>query len=177
VTLQSGTPLFVSTGASYAVQRINPALPVSPTNLQYLPGSGDFTASGYNYALPDVAAHATMLHTRAAYKSNGTGGAFPGCQNFLSTCTDFTVPTFGQQGNEYPSAQFRNPGFAQTDASLKKNTKIAKQFDLDLRVDAFNLFNQVNFYGLDANLQDGSFGSTGSTHTPRYLQIGATANF
>lgn len=169
LTLQSGTPLFIFTGASYALQRINPSLPVSPTNLEYLPGSGDFSASGYNYALPNVNAHATMLHTRNAYKSNGTGGAFPGCQNFLSTCTDFAVPTFGQLGNEQPNGQFRNPGFAQTDASLKKNTKIAERFDLDLRLDAFNVLNQVNFYGLDANLQDGSLGSTGSTHTPRYL--------
>jgi hypothetical protein len=177
LTLQSGTPFFVFTSASYAVQRINSALPVSPTNLQYLPGSGDFSASGYNYDLPDVGAHSTMLHTRAAYKSNGTGGAFPGCQNFLSTCANFTVPTFGQLGNEHPNGQFRNPGFAQTDASFKKTTKIAERFNLELRLDAFNLFNQVNFYGLDGDLKNGTFGSTGSTHTPRYLQIGATANF
>ncbi len=177
ITLQSGTPLFIFTGAPYAVQRIDPSLPVSPTNLRYLPGSGDFSASGYNYALPDVASGATMLHTRAAYKSNGTGGAFPGCQNFLSTCTDFTVPSFGHLGNEQVSDQFRNPGFAQTDISLKKSTKIVNRLNLDLRLDAFNLFNQVNFNGLDTNLRDGSFGSTGSTHTARYLQVGSTLTF
>jgi len=177
VTLQSGTPLFIYTGASYQVQRIDPTQPVSPSNLEYLPGSGDFSASGYNYDLPDITSGAKMLQSRAAYKSNGTGGVFPGCQNFLSTCTQFKVPAFGQLGNERVTDQFRNPGFAQTDMSLKKNTKIAERFNLDLRLDAFNLFNQVNFYGLDSNLQDGSFGSTGSTHTPRYLQIGATLNF
>lgn len=177
VTLQSGTPMFIYTGASYQVQRINPLEPVSPSNLEYLPGSGDFSASGYNYDLPDVASGAKMLHSRAAYKNNGQGGVFPGCQNFLSTCAQFTVPSFGHLGSETVNDQFRNPAFAQTDASLKKNTKLAEGFNLDLRLDAFNLFNQVNFYPLDQNLQDGGFGSSSSTHTPRYLQIGATVTF
>ena len=61
--------------------------------------------------------------------------------------------------------------------SLQKSTTIYERFVLNIRADAFNAFNQVNFNPLDANLQDGGFGSTSSTHTPRYLQLGATVNF
>ena len=172
VTLQSGAPMFIYTGAAYQVQRINPALPVSPSNLEYLPGSGDFSASGYNYDLPDINTKARIGNSRAAWK----GGVFPGCQNIGSGCSVFSQPAFGQLGDERVTDQFRNPGFAQSDASLKK-TKMFERINLDLRLDAFNLFNQVNFYPVDQNLQDGNFGLTNSTHTARYLQVGATLTF
>ncbi len=173
VTLQSGNPLFISTNAPYQVRRINPLAPVSPTNLQYLPNSGDFSGSGYNYDLPNVDPKAHISNSRSTYKS----GVFPGCSSFASTCSVFTTPSFGQLGNEQNNAQFRNPAFAQTDATLKKTTKIKERFNLDLRLDAFNLFNQVNFNGFDANLRDGNFGRATSTHTARYLQVGGTINF
>ena len=60
---------------------------------------------------------------------------------------------------------------------MKKNTKIFERVNLDLRVDAFNFFNQVNFNPVNQNLNDSNFGTSLSTHTPRYLQVGATANF
>ncbi len=179
ITLQSGPPLFLHTNASYQVERINPLLPVSPSNLRYLPGSGDFSGSGYNYDLPDVNPKASISHSRRAYRN----GVFPGCTNLAATCGDFTTPAFGQLGNERVTDQFRGPGFAQTDASLKKTTKIFERLDLDLRLDAFNLFNQVNFSDpngigiLDSNFQDANFGQAYATHTARYLQIGATLTF
>ena len=182
ITYQSGPPLFISTNAAYNVTRINPLLPASPTNLQFVAGSGDFSASGYNYDLPNIAPNATMLNYREAYKQKASGqtsyGVFPSCQ-FLnnSACAQFTQPAFGQLGNEVNNAQFRNPGFAETDASIKKNTKIFERFNLDLRLDAFNLFNQVNFNALSGNLNDTNFGTSTGTATPRYLQVGATLNF
>ena len=176
-TYQTGTPIFVSTNAPYSVSRIDPSLPVSPTNLKYNPGSGDFSASGYNYDLPNMGASTAALNDRAHYKLRSTGGIFPGCQNFATTCTYFTQPSFGQLGNETPNAQFRNPNFAQTDLSLKKTTAIYERLSLDLRVDAFNLFNQVNFNSINSNLNDINFGTALSTHTARYLQVGATASF
>lgn len=177
VTLQSGGPLTIFTGAPYDVQRINPALPASASNLEFKPDSGDFSADGYNYAFPNVNKHFHIPNTRQAYKN----GVFPTCVatkgSNLNNCGPFSLPTFGQQGDEQINDQFRNPGFAQTDATLSKTTHILEGLDLKLRLDAFNAFNQVNFYGLDANAQDGTFGQTNSTHTPRYLQVGATLNF
>lgn len=176
-TYQSGTPMFISTNAVLSVSRINTALPASPTNLKYNQGSGDFSASGYNYDLPNVTAGVQAQTDRYYLKNKGTGGVFPGCQNFAATCSLFTQPSFGQLGNETPNAQFRNPGFAQTDASLKKSTKMFERLNLDFRIDAFNVFNQVNFNAVNQNLNDVNFGTSLSTHTPRYLQVGATATF
>ena len=49
--------------------------------------------------------------------------------------------------------------------------KIKERLDLDVRVDAFNLFNRVNLGGVDTNAQDGNFGqSTGLSANPRNFQ-------
>lgn len=177
VTLQSGSPIFVNTGAPFDAQLINPALPPSASNLKYRPDSGDFDANGYNYDLPNVDPHAHIKTSRSAYMS----GVFPNCvatngSNF-NGCGPFSFPTFGGQGNEAVNAQFRNPGFAETDATLKKTTTIKGDFNLELRLDAFNAFNRVNLNGIDGNAYDGNWGKSTSTHTARYLQVGATLRF
>ncbi len=177
VTLQSGSPIFVFTNALFDAQLINPALPPSATNLKYRPDSGDFNADGYDYDYPNVAPHYHIPHSRSAYKT----GVFPNCVattgSNINNCGPFTFPAFGQEGNETVSGQWRNPSFAETDLTLKKATTIKGDLNLELRADVFNLFNQVNFYGVDGNAQDGTYGQATSTHTPRYLQVGATLRF
>ena len=177
VTLQSGSPIFVFTGAPFDAQLIDPALPPSATNLKYRPDSGDYNADGYNYDFPNVAPHFHIPTSRKAYET----GVFPNCvattgSNF-NNCGPFSLPAFGQEGNETVSGQWRNPGFAQTDLSLKKATTIKGELNLELRADAFNIFNRVNLYGVDTNAQDGTWGQARTTHTPRFLQVGATLRF
>ena len=167
-TLQSGSPMFIFTGANLQFTYD------STGNPQYLPGSGDFNGDGYQYDVPNVDTTYKIPHTRRAYKS----GVFPkNCASNLYNCGPFTLPAFGTMGNEQVTAQFRNPAFAQSDATFAKNTRFKGGVNLNLKVDAFNLFNQVNFYGLDSNAQDGGFGQTFNTHTARYLQVGATLTF
>ena len=177
VTLQSGAPMVIFTSAPYAVQLINPSLTAAASNLQFKPNSGDFNADGYNYDFPNVDPHFHIPHSRASYKN----GVFPKCVattgSDLNACGGFTLPAFGQEGNEKINAQFRNPGFAETDATLMKSTPLAEGINLDLRFDAFNAFNQVNFYPVDQNANNGTFGQAITTHTPRYLQVGATLRF
>jgi hypothetical protein len=51
---------------------------------------------------------------------------------------------------------------------------------LDLRLDAFNLFNHAQFYGplaVDGNISDSTFGTVVSSALPRILQICAKVNF
>ena len=80
-------------------------------------------------------------------------------------------------GNETVNDQFRNPAFAQSDITLSKETRFSEGIALNLRVNGINLFNQVNFNGVDQNANDGNFGRSTSTHTARYLQVGATLKF
>ena len=176
VVLQGGVPFTVYTGQSLSINPIasdgqkltqaNYAAELAAGNLQYNPGSGDFNADGNNFDYPNVSSYKTKNS-----RSDFIAGLFPHCAGSnLNNCGPFSLPTFGQEGNEQQN-QFRNPGFAETDASLHKVTKIKERLDLDVRVDAFNLFNRVNLGGADTNAQDGNFGqSTGLSANPRNFQ-------
>jgi hypothetical protein len=69
-------------------------------------------------------------------------GAFP--------ISNFTQPTMGTEGNE-EWGQLRNPGFAETDAALQKDTKLTERLRMELRLEFFNLFNRVNLGGVQGN--------------------------
>jgi hypothetical protein len=157
--LQSGEPFTVYTGAPFLAT----ASDANGTNLQMAPGSGDYNGDGYNYDFPSVSSY-NVSNSRQAYI------------NGLFASGTFTQPQIGQGGNE-KVGQFRNPGFAETDASLKKVSKITERVKLEVRFDFFNLFNRVNLTGVDANMQDATFGQSTSTQIPRQGQIGAKISF
>jgi hypothetical protein len=90
--------------------------------------------------------------------------------------SNFTVPTLGTEGNER-WGQFRNPGFAETDASLAKDTRLTERLRLQLRFEFFNLFNRVNLGGVSSNLSSSTFGRATSQLNPRWIQIGAKIMF
>jgi hypothetical protein len=109
-------------------------------------------------------------------------GIFPTCPGGVLPCGQFTLPSVGQEGNETPNG-FRNPGYADTDFTIKKVTAITERVNVELRIDFFNLFNRVNLVssgnggGLDTNLQDGGFGQITATLPPRNMLLGARINF
>jgi hypothetical protein len=172
VALQSGQPVTVYTSAPFAATLINSALPATVGNLQYAASSGDYNADGVNMDYPNVSSYAES-HSRAAY----IHGVFPICSGGnLNNCGPFTQPQFGQEGNEGVNL-FWSPGFAETDLTLEKVTKIHEQIDFRLRVDMFNAFNRVNLNAIDGNANDSTFGTSTGTSTPRYLLLGARVNF
>ena len=69
----------------------------------------------------------------------------------------FTAPTSGTEGNE-AAYRFRQPGYANTDISVAKNTKIVERIAFHVRFDFFNAFNRAKLNTVDPNLPDGSFG-------------------
>jgi len=165
--LQSGLPFTVVSGAALDVAKD------ADGNLHFQPDSGDFNADGYNSDLPNVSSY-KISTSRASYKN----GVFQQCQGTnLDNCGPFALPALGQEGNEKIN-QFRNPGFAQIDGTVKKTTNITEGVKLELRLDFFNLFNRVNLNGVDPNAQDGSaFGRSHSTQIPRQGQLGASITF
>jgi hypothetical protein len=52
-------------------------------------------------------------------------GVFPQCSGGNLNCGGFSVPQVGQEGNEKQN-QFRNPGFAETDLTIKKITNLTE---------------------------------------------------
>jgi len=164
VVLQSGYPFTVGTNAPLAIgttaadgstlTSANYAAEAAAGNLVFAPGSGDFNADGNNNDYPSVTGY-QQKHSRKDYESGN--GIFPTCPGGVLPCGNFTLPAVGREGNETPN-QFRNPGYADTDFTIKKVTQLRESLNFELRLDIFNLFNRVNLNGVDTNLQDGSFG-------------------
>ena len=172
--LQTGSPFTVYNGAAFSAQLINPNLPATESNLQFAPGSGDYNADGNNNDYPSVTAY-VQSHRRRDYHTGR--GIFASCSGAILPCGNFVLPTIGTLGNERPN-QFRNPGYADYDFTLKKVTQLKERFNLELRLDTFNVFNRVNYGNVDTNLQDGNFGQSAGTANPaRNMLLGARLNF
>jgi len=149
--LQSGTPFVVSTN-----------LPFSPT-CPNIKACGDFNADGDNYDFPDVTNYRQGT-SRQAYL------------NGIFSAGQFTVPALGVEGNEQ-AYRFRGPGYADTDISVVKSTRLAERFNFQLRCDFFNAFNRPNLNSVDGNLPDGTFGKATGQFNPRWIQLGANISF
>ena len=171
--LQSGTPFTVFTGAAFHAQLINLNGPSTPGNLVFAPGSGDFNADGDNNDYPNMTS-AAQSHNRHNYHTGR--GILAACPGGVLPCGNFTLPALGTEGNEAPN-QFRNPGYADVDFTIKKVTTLAERVNLELRLDTFNVANRVNFQGVDTNLQDGNFAQSTGTNPARNMLLGARLNF
>ena len=158
--LQSGNPLNVTTTSTYngVSGTIRPTL----LSNQYRTGRGATLANG----------NVSYIHALVC-----TSPTTPGC-NFYAQPTGF--------GNLHRNT-LTGPGFADTDLSLEKTTKITETTSLVLRVDAFDLLNHVNF-GNPTLSATGSatstFGQISSTRTAvgdagssRQLQFAARFQF
>ena len=156
--LQSGTPFTVATHA--------PFLPLRDSSGQiigFAPGSGDFAATGDNFAYPDV-----ISYSQSTDRQSYLAGVF--------TRANFPNPSLGSQGDERINA-FRNPGFAGTDAALSKDTAITEQLRLQLRFEVYNLFNRVNLGLVNTELPSTTFGRSTSQFNPRWIQLSARLSF
>ncbi|WP_419806695.1 carboxypeptidase regulatory-like domain-containing protein [Terriglobus sp.] len=171
---QTGTPFTVATGAAFSAQLIDINGPVTASNLRFAPGSGDFNADGNNNDYPSVMSY-KQSHNHADYHLGR--GIFASCRGGVLPCGNFVQPQLGNLGNETPN-QFRNPGYVDVDATLKKVTPLREGINLELRLDTFNVANRVNYGGVDGNLQDGNFGqSSGTANAARNMLVGARLNF
>ncbi len=72
---------------------------------------------------------------------------------------------------------FRGPHKTNLDMTLAKTTKITERVNMQLRVDAFNIFNHAQFKNPDTNISSGTFGQITDTYAPRILQLGARFSF
>jgi hypothetical protein len=154
VILQSGTPFNVATNAAFAP---------NATFTGYAAGSGDYNADGDNNDFPNVASY----HYSTSRQSYRHG---------LFTAGQFPQPAFGSEGNEIYNS-FREPGFAQWDSAVLKNTPITERVQFQMRFEFYNLFNRANLNAVDTNLPDGNFGQATGQYTPRFFQIGGNIVF
>jgi hypothetical protein len=106
------------------------------------------------------------------------GGARSVAQWFNPACFDrLTLPAnAGQVGNE-PRNAVRGPGFNRTDVSLVKNFAVAAAQQLQLRIEAFNVFNSIRFGQPGNTIGTPTFGVITTAEDGRIVQLGVKYSF
>jgi hypothetical protein len=91
----------------------------------------------------------------------------------------FSPEPLGQLGNA-ARRFFYGPGIDNFDVQVSKTIRLAERKSLDLRVEAFNVFNHAQFYGssaVDGEVNDPDFGHVVSAAAPRLVQVAAKLRF
>ncbi|HYP00778.1 MAG TPA: carboxypeptidase regulatory-like domain-containing protein [Pyrinomonadaceae bacterium] len=89
----------------------------------------------------------------------------------------FQNPGAGQIGT-LQQTPVSGPGFWNADMALIKRTKITEGTNIELRLEAFNVFNHTNFSVAESqSINSSSFGRISSTFDPRILQFAFKFNF
>jgi Carboxypeptidase regulatory-like domain/TonB dependent receptor len=83
----------------------------------------------------------------------------------------FAFPPFGSFGNAGRNI-LDGPGFANFNASVLKTTKLREGLNLQIRAEAFNVFNHPNFDLPDNFVGSPTFGQILSAQSPRHIQFG-----
>jgi hypothetical protein len=140
------------------------------------------------YAGQDVAVDGTGGGQYAQLQPGATAGTIrishpnrPAMVNQFFNTQAFLPPASEPLGSYGDSRRgmISGPAYANTDASVLKDFSIRKTTKLQLRVESFNTFNQVNFANPNTNVSSGAFGQIQSTltQTGRQLQIAAKLNW
>ena len=180
VTWRSGFPLDVmaSPGAESSISSPGPS------------GAGDIQVVRSDLVAPiqymDPGAYRTInVTTNGSGEQSGnywfTPNSFSNARevalNAAATTVDpatllnqFTYGTFGRNA-------LRGPGAFNANLSIAKTFRLREATELEFRVDAFNVFNNVEFGNPDTNIGDQSFGQISSTADPRIMQVALHLKF
>ncbi|HSO76897.1 MAG TPA: TonB-dependent receptor, partial [Blastocatellia bacterium] len=88
----------------------------------------------------------------------------------------FAFPAFGSFGDAGRNI-LDGPGYVNFNTSLMKTTRLMEGLDLQIRAEAFNLFNHPNFNLPDNFLGSPTFGRILSAGSPRHIQFGVKLLF
>ena len=163
----SGVPAIVDALiGGWQLAGINTVFAGEPVTFTYAPGA-TFVVSGI----------AQDFRGANNYRPNVT--CDPYAQGSARTITNWfdrdcvVLPTDPSQpfGNAARNT-VRGPLFTQFDLSASKRVPLAGPAQLELRLEAYNLFNRTNFRAPSGVRSAGAFGTITSTYDPRQLQLG-----
>jgi hypothetical protein len=101
----------------------------------------------------------------------------PGASAFNTVL--FGQPALGTLGNARRRF-FYGPGEDNTDLAIAKKTTVREGFAVEIRAEAFNVFNHGQFFGANAvngNISSASFGQIQTAAAPRLMQMAARFTF
>jgi len=120
-----------------------------------------------------------LTNDRVNLPPGGTDLGSPSQQDWLNGVldpADFTNPAPGTVANQ-PRNAFRGPGYKNVDLSLFKNVRLpgfnGRDTTVQIRLEAFNAFNWVNFFNPSGTVNGGSFGRVTGARGMRVIQLGA----
>ena len=93
--------------------------------------------------------------------------------------SQFSLPTLGTMGNARRRF-FSGPGMENLDATLERRIPTGNYGHMDLRLEAFNLFNHAQFFGaatVQGNISSSKFGQAVSAMSPRLMQVALRWSF
>src|SRR4029077_14287312 len=96
---------------------------------------------------------------------------------FNTAC--FSLPALGQLGDARRRF-FYGPGIENVDVAIIKRVVVANARNLDVRIEAFNVFNHPEFYGagaVDGNIASPTFGNIVAAAAPRFIQLAGKFSF
>lgn len=152
----------------------------------------------YNSGLPFTATTSAfdaaglgIVNTNPAARPNGLcnpneGGARTAQQYFNTSCFTTNPALVDAAGNRIlvpnipgnvARGNITGPPTIRFDLTTVKNIRFGENFRLQLRAEAFNIFNNVNFRVLSTNVTAGNFGAVTSVRDPRTMQFGAKIIF
>jgi Carboxypeptidase regulatory-like domain len=91
----------------------------------------------------------------------------------------FSENALGTPGNA-SRRFFSGPGMVNFDTALSKKLRLSESKSLQFRLEAFNVFNHVQFFGpqaVDGNIASSTFGQVVSAAAPRLMQASLKFNF
>jgi hypothetical protein len=153
---------------------------------------GDWQIAGINTITPGEPVTFTYAPT-TAFQVSGITSDFAGANNYRPnvSCDPYapagqqsitnyfntacvTLPTDPSQpfGNA-PRNNVRGPNFWTFDLAVSKQVALMGTGRLQLRLEAFNLFNRVNYTAPSGVRSSSTFGTITSTYDPRQVQLGA----
>jgi hypothetical protein len=132
---------------------------------------------------PNAVGYPSIYDPRNATLVNATlGGTTPGT-NYYFNPNAFALEPFGQLGNEGRN-NFHGPGINNTDLVLAKEFRYDEKRWIELRLEAFNVFNHTQFKLIGAaapinfeDIQASTFGQTLTAAQGRVVQLGAKIYF
>jgi hypothetical protein len=164
-------PLAVDTLlGGWQLTAINTDTSGQPVNLTYSP-SAAYTLSSLLTQRPNVSGN--PINPKSSWVKTSTA-----LTGYLST-TNVTNPTSAAQayGNAGRNS-LRDMTFNQLDLGLHKSFRLwNERSTFDLRGEAFNALNKVNYMAPTSNRSSGSFGSITSAFPPRQLQVAGKLTF
>lgn len=137
---------------------VNITSPKLSNNLQFF-NPAAFTNGQYQDSDPTQPDYATCGQQAPLAQS----GLFP---SFDCTISNPQLRTYGG-----PRNAIRGTGRTNLDLALGKSTQIFENLKMELRLEAFNVFNHTEFTNPNTNLYSPQFGQVTNTYAPRIVQV------